>query len=112
MELWELIKQFRQENDISQREFARRCGLSNSLISILEMGVNPQSGKKPVPDLGTYQKLAAAMGMSMQELFEKTGNDEYVNISLPDDINPNVPKTEEARILSKGIDQLPEEQRQ
>ena len=46
MKLEELLKQYRAENKISQRELARRCDLSNSLISLFEMGKNPQTGKQ------------------------------------------------------------------
>lgn len=70
MTLSDLLKKYREENDLSQREFARRCGLSNSLISILEMGVNPQTGKKMDPDLRTYRRLAEGMGMTVQQLFD------------------------------------------
>ena len=80
MTLSEMIKQYRKAKDISQRDFARYCGLSNSLISILEMGVNPQTGKKPQPDLDTYRKLAIGMNRSVQELFADLGDSETVNI--------------------------------
>ena len=81
MTLSEMIKQYRKAKDISQRDFARNCGLSNSLISILEMGVNPQTGKKPQPDLDTYRKIAIGMNRSVQELFADLGDSETVNIS-------------------------------
>ena len=81
MKLEEVIKQYREENDISQREFARRCGLSNSLISIFEMGINPQTGKRIHPDLETYRKLANGMGMSIQKLFEKLGSGAKIRIN-------------------------------
>ncbi len=78
MTLSEMIKQYRKAKDLSQRDFARRCGLSHSSISILEMGVNPQTGKKPQPDLETYQKLAIGMNRSVQDLFSDLGNSESV----------------------------------
>lgn len=81
MTLSELIKQYRKAKDMSQRDFARKCGLSNSLISILEMGINPQTGKKPQPDLDTYRKIAIGMNRSVQELFSDLGSSESVNIS-------------------------------
>ena len=80
MRLEELIKKYREDNDISQREFARRCGLSNSLISIFEMGKNPQTGKRISPDLETYRKLANGMGMSVQKLFEQLGSGALVSV--------------------------------
>ncbi len=80
MRLSEMIKTFRADNDISQRELARRCGLSNSLISLMEMGVNPQTGKEMSPDLETYRKLAYGMQMSVQKLFETLGEDATVSL--------------------------------
>ena len=80
MEIKNVLKNYRAENKISQREFARRSGLFNSLISILEMGVNPQTGKKITPDLNTYKKLADAMGMTVHQLFEIIGDSEYVSL--------------------------------
>lgn len=81
MKLSEMIKYYRSVNQISQRELARRCGLSNSLISLMEMGVNPQTGKEMSPDLETYRKLASGMQMTVQKLFEQLGDDATVKLS-------------------------------
>ena len=78
MKLSDLIKNYREENGISQREFARRCGLSNSLISILEMGVNPQTGKPTEPDARTYRRLANGMGMTASDLSKLLQTDSAV----------------------------------
>ena len=80
MKLRDVILNYRSENKISQRELARRAGLSNSLISIIEAGINPQTGKKMSQDLETYKKLADAMGMSLHELIEKIDDDEVVSL--------------------------------
>ena len=80
MKLSDLLKQYRAENKISQRELARRCGLSNSLISLMEMGVNPQTGKEMSPDLETYRKIADCLGFSIQKLFETLGTDATVSL--------------------------------
>lgn len=130
MELKDVLKNYRVEEKISQREFSRRCGLSNSLISLLEMGVNPQTGKKISPDLATYKKLAIGMGISAQELFEKLDKTELIALSYSDleralDLNDEerdkyneiylrviTPKTPEARTLAKGIDKMPQSQRE
>lgn len=79
MELSELIKQYRRENKLSQREFARNCGLSHSLISLIEMGRNPQTNKPMAQDLDTYKKLADGMGITLQSMFETIGNTALVN---------------------------------
>jgi len=86
MTLGELLKQYRKAKDLSQRDFARQCGLSHSLVSILEMGVNPQTGKKPEPDLVTYKKLAIGMNRSVQDLFNDLGNSESVRLFAVDSV--------------------------
>lgn len=80
MKLKDVILSYRKENKISQREFARRAGLSHSLISILEIGYNPQTGKKMSQDFETYKKIANALGISIQELFEKLDDDEAIDL--------------------------------
>ena len=80
MDLKDVLIQYRKENNLSQREFAKKCNLSNSLISILEMGENPQTGKKPSPSVETYKCLANGMGISVHTLFEKLGDSEMVNL--------------------------------
>ena len=85
MKLSEMIKGFREENGISQREFARRCGLSNSLISLLEKGINPQTGNAMSQDIDTYIKLARGMQTSLQKLFEDLGDDAIVKLDINQD---------------------------
>ena len=84
MTLSELLKNYRDENGISQRELARRCGLSHGTISLLEMGENPQTNEKIEPDLRTYRRLADGMGISdYHELIEmqKSTSSSVMNLS-------------------------------
>lgn len=119
MEIKDVLKNFREENKISQREFSRRSGLSNSLISILEMGVNPQTGKKIKPDIETYIKIADGMGIQLSELLEMIkDSDESISL-LPYSRKEQelpweecIPKTEESRIISGSIDRMPPEDRE
>ena len=77
MDLKDILIKYREENRISQRELARRCGLSNAQISILEYGMNKQTGRKPTPDIITLQKLANGMGITVKELFDFMEDIEY-----------------------------------
>ena len=70
MKLSTIITEFRNESKMSQREFARRCDLSNSYISFLEKEMNPKTGKPIVPTIEQYKKLADGMGMTLQQLWE------------------------------------------
>lgn len=79
MKIGEYIKQYREENRLSQREFAKMCGLSNAYISMLEKGVNPSTGEPAVPSMNAYLQISQAMGVSLQELMEAV--DDTVDIS-------------------------------
>lgn len=82
MKLSAIIADYRNRLQISQREFARRCDLSNSYISFLEKETNPKTGRPMVPTLVQYKKLADGMNMSVQHLFEILDDD------APVDLNP------------------------
>lgn len=71
MKLGELIKSYRDEHSLSQRQFANQCGLSNGYISILERGVNPNTGKPVTPTIPQLKKLADGMGITMSAMLEQ-----------------------------------------
>lgn len=85
MKLSSIITEYRQKMDISQREFARACDLSNSYISFLENESNPRTGRPIVPTLDQYKKIANGMRMTVHELFKIMDDDSPVNIAVPDD---------------------------
>ena len=67
MKIGEVIKQYREEHNLSQREFARRCDLSNAQISWLEIGIG-SNGKPVKPTFDTVRKVAKGMGISAEQL--------------------------------------------
>lgn len=71
MKLRELIRSYRESHDLSQRQFAIQCNLSNGYISILEKGINPNTGKPVTPTIPQLKKLADGMSMSLNELLER-----------------------------------------
>lgn len=71
MTLGDCIREYREAHDLSQRQFAELCGLSNAYISILEKNVNPKNGEPPVPTYGAYKAVADALGITVQSLMEK-----------------------------------------
>ena len=112
MKLSTIITDYRNRMQISQREFARRCDLSNSYISFIEKETNPKTGKPMVPTIEQYKKLADGMGISLQKLFEMLDEDSPVNLAVPILPEPDTPITTEARIISGGIDKMPKERRE
>jgi len=97
MKLSEIIREFRISNDISQREFAKRCGLSNSYISFIERETNPTTGRPMIPTLEQYKKLSDGMGITVQQLFEQLDDDSPV--SFPAAKNPPAMSNTEIRLL-------------
>lgn len=85
MKISEIIQNYRHNNDISQRELARRCDLSNTYISFLEKEVNPKTGQEIEITLTQYKKLADGMGISINTLFEMLGDDAPVSLAMPAD---------------------------
>lgn len=73
MTLGEIIKQYREKNNLSLREFAERCGLSHAYIAKLEEGIDPRSGKKIEPTLETVKKVSEAISMPLDELLQIIG---------------------------------------
>ena len=81
MNLRDLIKNYRDTHDLSQRQFANQCNLSNGYISILEKGVNPRTGKPVTPTIPQLKKLADGMAMTLNELFDQV-DDMPVSLDL------------------------------
>lgn len=71
MKLGNLIKEYRESHDLSQRQFAMTCGLSNGYISMLEKGKNPKTGRPVTPTLQQLKKLADGMGTTMMDMLEQ-----------------------------------------
>lgn len=109
MKLSTIISEYRERMQISQREFARRCDLSNSYISFLEKDVNPKTGRPMVPTIEQYKKLADGMGVSLQKLFEMLDEDSPVSLSsLEPEAEP--PANDDIRILVQRLNKLTPEQ--
>ena len=111
MKLSNILIDYRNRMQISQREFARRCGLSNSYISFIENEYNPRTGKPIVPTLEQYQKIASCMDMTVHQLFELLDEDSPVDLhpSVQDYADPL--DDPQIRIVSGMMENLSEEQK-
>ncbi len=84
MKLGTFVKTYRKEHgNISQRELAEKCGLSNAIISMIEKGMNPSTSQPITPTLPTLRKLSAGMNITLDDLFNAV---DEMNVSL--DKNP------------------------
>ena len=70
MKIGEIIKNYTTEHNISIREFSRKANLSNTYIS------NLVNGEDKNPSLEAISKIAAAMGITSQQLFDCVDGDQ------------------------------------
>ncbi len=75
MKIGEIIKSYIKEHNISVREFARQANLSNTYIS------NLVNGSDKNPSLEAISKIASAMNISSQELFDNCDGDQAFSIN-------------------------------
>lgn len=101
MTLGELIKQYRTENGLSQRQFALRCGVSNGYISMLEKEVNPKTSDPVMPTMTTLKDIADAMGITLNDLLIRA-DDMPVNLSVELGLKQSLPD-EDAQRLSEFV---------
>jgi transcriptional regulator with XRE-family HTH domain len=80
MELSNLIKQYRANNNLTLREFATKCGTSHSYIAMLENNKNSKTGEPIVPTLTMLNKISQGLGMSVNELIS-TCDDMPISLS-------------------------------
>lgn len=86
MTLSDYIKEYRNKHGLSQRQFALLCGVSNGYISMLENQLNPKTNEPINPTPQQLKKIAAGMGLTLQELLSKVDNlfiDLSSSFSLP-----------------------------
>lgn len=68
MYLGDLIKKYRTENKISQRDFAKLCNLSHTYIAALEKNIDSRTGKPIAPTLDTVKYVSNAMNMPIEDI--------------------------------------------
>ena len=85
MTLAEYLAKYRAEHgNISQRELAERCGVSNGYIAMLEREYAPAADKPPVtPSMRIIRKLAQGMGVDLDELLRNLDGDPGLDINGP-----------------------------
>lgn len=94
-----IVKELRKKAGIQQKELAIIIGVSRPTVSEWESNKKDPSGER-------LRKLAEYFQVDELVILGRRLAD------APVEINDNEPKTQEAKILAKGIDKLPKEQRE
>ncbi len=80
MTLGEIVKEYREKHNISQRRFAELSGLSNSYISQLEQNINSKNGQPITPSLVAIKQVADAMNVPLDSVLARL-DDIMIDIS-------------------------------
>lgn len=87
MKIEDIIKEYREQHGLSQRQFAAQCGLSQTYIWYLETGKHPGTGKRVQPSLPALNKIARGMHVSLDELMSRCDNMLVAITDTDDDVN-------------------------
>ena len=71
--LGDIILKYRQQNNMSERDFAQKSGLSRSYVGFIERNVNPSTGKPVSPSLQTIAAVAKAIECDPAEILNAIG---------------------------------------
>jgi len=91
MKLGEIIKKYRENNDLSLNDMAIRSGFSKTYISMLENDYNPSTKKAIIPSAITLKKCSAAMNMSLDELVKMLDPNQKINLipNISESLSPS-----------------------
>lgn len=81
MTIGEVIRRYREDHNLSQRQFALKCNISNGYISMLEKGINPKTNEPIMPSIAALKAISSAMNISLNDLLIQA-DDMPVNLSL------------------------------
>lgn len=81
MKLGEFLTMYRERNGLTMQLLADACGFSKAYLSMLEKGVNPQTGKPYSPTMQTFEKIAKGTGMDIDSLFKILDDDQPITLN-------------------------------
>lgn len=106
MYLGELIKKYRTENKVSQRDFAKLCNLSHTYIAALEKNIDQRTGKPIAPTLDTVKYVAKAMNMQIETVLHLLeDNQEFIMNEDAPKYNDDFRYAEYNGINTDGLDE-------
>lgn len=109
MNLGEFVYNYLTKHKISQRQFAKKCGMSSGYISMIVNGINPRSNTPIVPSIKSLNSIARGMNMTIDELFLAV-DDMLVDMSNDKNKTSNLAERERQNELVDLFSQLTTEQ--
>ena len=102
MTIGEIIKKYREEHNLSQRQFAEKCN-----ISMLEKDKNPKTNEPIIPSLPALKRIADSMETSVNDLINMT-DDMYVYLSDNSELTNNKIELTKTSIQLDASNELPD----
>ena len=90
MTLGDIIRSYRETNNITLGEFANTCSLSKGYISMLENNINPRNNKPISPTLPSMAKVASGMGIDLDTLLKMLDKKQPVQLTS-DKVESSIP---------------------
>ena len=81
MRLGEFLTMYRLKHGLTMQMLADACGFSKAYLSMLEKGINPQTGKPYSPTMQTFEKIARGTGQDIDSLFKLLDDDQPITIN-------------------------------
>ena len=107
MTLGDIIKNYRERNNITIGEFASVCSLSKGYISMLENNINPRNNKPISPTLPSMAKVASGMGIELDTLLKMLDGKQSVQlIEYNTDSIQAVPSSSQCKEIIEVCEQL------
>ena len=80
MFLGEMIRNYREQNHMTLRDFSARSGISLPYVHQLEQNRNPKTNAEIVPSLATFVKVSNAMGITLDQLLQEVDENQPVGL--------------------------------
>lgn len=115
MNLGEIIKKFRDDNELSMDKFAKMTNLSKAYISVLEKNKRPKTCKPVTPSIPVIKNVAEAMNISFNELFNMLEDNQIVSIGADDiikkinDVSVQLHSEKQIKVYDYATEQLNEQ---
>lgn len=107
MTLGDIIKNYRERNNITIGEFANTCSLSKGYISMLENNINPRNNKPISPTLPSMEKVASGMGIELDILLKMLNSTQSVQLIADNtDSTKAVPSSSQCKEIIEVCEQL------
>lgn len=113
MYLGQIVKAYREKNDITMDEFSKLSKLSKGYVSMLENNYNPNTKKSITPSLKTIKAVSGVIGVDFNDLLDMLDEDYPVLLSESHDdlaVKESDSSYQIKTLAAHAIDDLTEEE--